>query len=442
MIPTLLLIAVVILLTLVAIGKIPLSYNLRNLSIRWKTTLMTSLAFTAVIGLLTVMMAFVGGMQQLTEKTGQPGNVVVMADGATDEVISNISGSDVAEMESLPEVVRRNGRPMASRETYLVVNQPPAAKSDGRQRQRFLQLRGIEDPQLAATVHGLALLSGSWFSEAGVQSASAAGGSAAAAPLVQAVLGEGIAHELGRSRSRQELATAKNRERLDLGDTFRVGNRQWVVVGVLKSVGLTFNSEIWAKRSLVAALFGKDTYTSLVLRSKDAEGAQKLKSFLAHDYKKAAVEAQVETEYYATLSQTTAQFSYAIAFLATVMSVGGIFGVMNTMFAAISQRVKDIGVLRLLGYARWHILVSFLLESMVIALVGGLVGCGLGCLTDGWTASSMVASQSGGKSVVVQLAVSTNIISTGILLTLLMGLLGGLLPALSAMRMKPLEALR
>jgi putative ABC transport system permease protein len=74
--------------------------------------------------------------------------------------------------------------------------------------------------------------------------------------------------------------------------------------------------------------------------------------------------------------------------------------------------------------------------------VGGLVGCGLGCLSDGWTASSMVASQSGGKSVVVQLAVSTNIISTGILLTILMGLLGGLLPALSAMRMKPLEALR
>ena len=125
------------------------------------------------------------------------------------------------------------------------------------------------------------------------------------------------------------------------------------------------------------------------------------------------------------------------------MSVGGIFGVMNTMFAAISQRTKDIGVLRLLGYARWQILVSFLLESLVIALVGGLLGCALGSLADGWTATSMMMGQGGGgKSVVLQLAVSADIIATGILLTLLMGLLGGLLPALSAMRLKPLEALR
>ena len=163
---------------------------------------------------------------------------------------------------------------------------------------------------------------------------------------------------------------------------------------------------------------------------------------MAKDYKKAAVNAQVETEYYKSLSETTAQFSCAIGFIAVVMSIGGIFGVMNTMFAAISQRIKDIGVLRLLGYARWQILVSFLLESLVIALVGGLLGCALGSLTDGWTATSIVGGQGGGKSVVLQLAVSPDIIATGILLTLLMGLLGGLLPALSAMRLKPLEALR
>jgi putative ABC transport system permease protein len=116
---------------------------------------------------------------------------------------------------------------------------------------------------------------------------------------------------------------------------------------------------------------------------------------------------------------------------------------MNTMFAAISQRIKDIGVLRLLGYARWQILVSFLLESLAIALVGGALGCALGSLSDGWSATSMMAgSGGGGKSVVVQLAVSPDILATGLLLTLVMGLLGGLLPALSAMRMKPLEALR
>jgi ABC-type lipoprotein release transport system permease subunit len=442
---TLLAIAAGILLLLWSIGKIPLRYNLRNLTVRWKTTLMTSLAFTAVVALLTVMMAFVGGMRKLTDQTGQPGNVLVLADGATDEILSNLTIGDLGEIENLPVVVRENGRPMASRETYLVTNQPMPHSPDGRPKRRLLQIRGIEDPELTAQVHHIEMLpGGSWFSEAGVQESPHEGKDGqAAAPLIQAVLGEGIAHELGRTRTSAELATAKNRDRLDLGDTFVLCDRTWVVVGILNSSGLTFNSEIWAKRSLMASLFGKETYTTLVLRTADADAAKKLCNFLNKDYKKAAVAARTETDYYASLADTTAQFSYAIGFVVVVMSVGGIFGVMNTMFAAVSQRIKDIGVLRLLGYARWQILVSFLLESLAIALVGGLLGCVLGSLSDGWTATSMVTSQSGGgRSVVLQLAVSADILANGILLTLLMGLLGGLLPALSAMRLRALEALR
>src|SRR5262249_49515143 len=125
------------------------------------------------------------------------------------------------------------------------------------------------------------------------------------------------------------------------------------------------------------------------------------------------------------------------------MAVGGIFGVMNTMFAAISQRVKDIGVLRILGYARWQILTSFLLESLVIALVGGLLGCALGSLCHGISATSIVGSGQGfGKTVIFRLTVDAGTISTGVLLTLFMGLLGGLLPSLSAIRLRPLESMR
>jgi hypothetical protein len=434
-----LVIAAGMLLVLLSIGKVPLRYNVRNLTIRWKTTLMTALAFTAVIALLTVMMAFVHGMKKLTEQTGQPGNVLVLADGATDETFSNLNSGDLGEIENLPDVLRQDGRPMASRETYMVVNQPTPDPAGGRPKRRFLQVRGIEDPLLTAAVHNIELRpGGNWFSDAGVQQ----GETSDVAPLIQAVLGEGVARELGRGRTTEELTTAKNRERLGIGDTFTLGNRQWIVVGLLNSAGSTFNSEIWAKRSLTASLFGKNTYTTLVLRTEDAEKAATLREFLSKDYKKAAVSAHVETEYYKSMSETTAQFSYAIGFLAVVMSIGGIFGVMNTMFAAISQRTGDIGVLRLLGFARWHILVSFLLESLGIAMVGGLLGCGIGWLCDGWTATSVVASTAGGKSVVLQLAVSPEIIGTGILLTLTMGLIGGLLPALAAMRLKALDALR
>jgi len=429
----LLVISAILILALVAIGKIPLGYNLRNLTVRWKTTLMTALAFTAVVALMVVMMAFVHGMNKLTQQTGQPGNVLVLSDGATDEIISNLTIGDLSEIENLPQVERRNGRPMASRETFLVATQPLPNSHDGRPKHRFLQLRGVEDPQRTAVVHGLELLpGGQWFSEAGVQPSPK---DTSEPPWIQAVLGEGMARELARG-------LAPRRARLEVGDTFALRQRTWVVVGILKSADSAFNSEIWAKRPLAASLFGKTAYTTLVLKTPDAQTARQLKDFLAKDYKKAAVTAQVETDYYASMSETNQQFAWAIGFIAVVMSVGGVFGVMNTMFAAISQRIKDIGVLRLLGYARWQILVSFLLESLVIALIGGLLGCALGALCDGWTATSIVAGQGGGKSIVLQLAVSRDILAAAVLLTLVMGFLGGLLPALSAMRLKPLEALK
>ena len=138
------------------------------------------------------------------------------------------------------------------------------------------------------------------------------------------------------------------------------------------------------------------------------------------------------------------QFLVAIIIVAVFMAIGGVFGVMNTMFAAISQRTKDIGVLRLLGYKRWQILVSFLLESLVLALIGGFLGCLLGWLfADGRTATSIVSStQGGGKFVVLRLTVDLAVLSSGMLLALAMGFLGGLIPSLSAMRLTALEALR
>jgi ABC-type antimicrobial peptide transport system permease subunit len=211
----------------------------------------------------------------------------------------------------------------------------------------------------------------------------------------------------------------------------------------MKSSGSTFNSELWGKQSLIGPVFGKEASTSLLVRTRDAETARKFKDFLNVNYKKASVAAQVETEYYASLSETNQQFLVAIILVTIAMAVGGIFGVMNTMFAAVSQRIQDIGVLRLLGYARRHILVSFLLESLVIALAGGLAGCLLGSAADGWTASSIVSSNSGaGKFVALELAVDAQIWAAGLFLTLLTGALGGLLPALSATRLRPLEALR
>ena len=156
---------------LAVVGTIPVGYNLRNLIVRWRTTLLTALAFTLVVGLMTVMLAFVAGMNQLTEQSGQPGNVIVLSDGATDELFSNLNFVDAGDIERQRGVLRDDaGQPLASREVYIVVTQPVIGPSGETLRRRFSQVRGLDDPAMAGAVHGLELFAGgSWFSQAGVE---------------------------------------------------------------------------------------------------------------------------------------------------------------------------------------------------------------------------------------------------------------------------------
>jgi ABC-type lipoprotein release transport system permease subunit len=249
------------------------------------------------------------------------------------------------------------------------------------------------------------------------------------------VLGNGLAAELGNDRPEKRPLT--------VGETFPLGARVWKVVGILDSTGSTFDSEVWAKRTRVGEDFGKQNmFSSYLIRTDGPSAALALTESLKN-YKKAALNPQLETEYFSKQGETGKQFLVAIILVAVVMAVGGVFGVMNTMYAAISQRTKDIGVLRILGYARWQILVSFLLESLVIALLGGILGCAIGMIADGWTARSVVSNgPGGGKSVVLQMVVSPEILMTGTLLSLGMGGLGGFLPAVTAMRLRALESLR
>src|SRR6266511_2220477 len=135
------------LLALLFVGRVPLRYNVRNLMVRWRTTLLTAFAFTAVIGLMTVMLAFVNGMYRLTASSAQPGNVIVLADGATDELFSNLGYSDTGDVERQPGVLRDdNDRPLCSKEVYVIVNQAIPGAAEGGRKRRFVQVRGIEDP--------------------------------------------------------------------------------------------------------------------------------------------------------------------------------------------------------------------------------------------------------------------------------------------------------
>jgi hypothetical protein len=524
--------------------KVPFSYNLRNVVVRWKTTALTAVAFTLVVALLTAMLGFVNGMYRLTANSGVPSNVIVLADGATDELFSNLGYGDIKQIETeRPVAYDEDGKTkLASWEVYVVVNQPiltrrcpecgalvpvdrlgrnlmphapreqtfrdklarPAARwtaagsaaglallalaglalggalrrrpglsglatagaaaaglalglalvhsaslpwlpvptgpecegsgadVTGARGRRFLSVRGVEDAVTSGKVHGLPLHEGgSWFSAAGVR---ALPGSATGEQAVECVIGEGLSRELGPDQGKAALA---------VGDVFELGPRKWVVTGILQSAGSTFDSEVWAKFGMIKDYFGKNTYTTCVLRTADARAAAAFAKDLTANYKKPAVKAQTEPEYYSSLNATNQQFLYAIAVVVVIMAIGSVFGVMNTMFAAISQRTKDIGVMRILGYTRWQVLASFFMEALALAVIGGVLGCALGSLCHGLSATSNIASgPGGGKSVVIRLIVDGWVLSIGMGFALFMGCVGGLVPALSAMRLGALESLR
>jgi putative ABC transport system permease protein len=435
---------------LLAIGKVPLRYNLRNIRVRWLTNLMTCIAFMFVIGLLVFLLGFVCGMNNLTENTGAPGNVFVLSDGATDELFSNLGYGDLDNVERAYASLDQKDRPLASpvrvgrmttregrevyqasRETYYSINQPIAGSDPPRR--RFVSLRTLEDPEVAEKVHDVEMFPGSrWFSTSGVDQQS----------RIECVMGEGIAKTLGEDLRKPGGILA-------IGDEFILGDVPWVVVGVMKAEGKTFGSEIWAKRfNRITEPFGKDKYTTLVLRteSNTKEASTILAYELSKRYTQQKLKAFSEPDYYAELTKTNNEFLIAIVVVAVVMAIGGVFGMMTTMFASIAQRIRDIGVLRLLGFKRWQVMISFMLESLTVALLGGILGTVLvKFLADGKGSTSTLSGGGGGpggKSVAITIDINFEVVILGLLFALAMGRLGGLVPALSAMRMKILDSLR
>ncbi len=415
--------------------RVPLGYSFRNLMVRWRTTLLTTLAFTLVVALMTVMLAFVNGMYALSKGSSVAGNVMVLSDGAFDEAFSDLGYGDI-DLLANRDYVRKmsvstgNGQenvPMISWELYQVVNQPlPHPVAGGRSR-RMVQLRGVEDPALAGMIHQLSLQEGSrWFDMgAGVQSVPGGGNE----QYVQAVLGEGIAREMGHDVGKATLT---------LGDTFTLGPRQWVVVGIMNSAGKTFDSEVWAKRKVTGEMLRKDTRSTAVFRVAEGLDPEQVAKKMIAEFKSPAILAQTEAAYFESLNQTNKQFLMMIVVVAVLMAVGGIFGVMNTMFAAVAQRTREIGMLRILGFARWQVLVAFFLEAILLAILGGMLGCAVGWWCNGLSASSQMM----GKSVMLKLVVDARILGAGMAFSIIMGCLGGLLPALSAIRLKMLDSLR
>ena len=381
---------------------IPVAYNYRNLLVRWKTTCMTAGAFTLVVAAIVVILAFVSGVQSVCATSGQPENVLVLSHGSHDEVTSQLDSSQVNRIENTPGVLRRSdGTLLASRELYMNLGH----KDDASGAFYLVQTRGVMP--VAFQVHSqVRITSGRMMRRS--QS--------------EIIVGRGLQRQRG----------------IQIGERFVIGPRWWTVVGIFDADGSIFETEVWANLDEMASVIRREgVYSGIVLRTLGSGAAERLVDRLANA-RWLSVNAETESRYYARIAEEAEFLRTAGLVIAGFMGVGAVFGVMNTMFAAIGQRVKDIAVLRILGFRKRDILISFLLEAMLIAVFGGAAGLALGYALNGLSLQAIVGS----KAVAFAFFVDNRAIVTGAAFTFVMGLLGGLLPALSAMRVEPLESLR
>ena len=384
---------------------IPLAYNLRNLTVRKTTTLMTALGIALTVAVLVAVLALVAGLRSAFQASGQPLNVLVMRKGANGEVNGGIARSVFQDLIAHPGIAAgSDGRPLASVELLTVVNLPGPDNPDGIN----VSVRGLTQAGLDLREQ-VKLSQGRWF-RAGQR---------------EIVAGKSI---------------VKRHPIVQIGSKLRFGRGDWEVVGVMDAGPGEENSEIFADLNQLAGDFNRmDALSSARLRATDAVAVQALINSINDDRKLNAV-AQTEVSYMEAQTSGSAPIQYLGVFISIIMAVGSSFAAMNTMYAAVARRSREVGTLRVLGFSQGSILTSFFIESVLLSAIGGVLGCLLVLPLNNVTTSML--SFFSFSEIAFNFRVDPANMAIGLGFAIIMGAIGGLLPARMAARKEILVALR
>lgn len=384
---------------------IPIAYNLRNLTVRKTTTVMTALGIALTVAVLLAILALVNGLQTAFQATGDPLNVLVLRKGGTAELNSAMSRTVYQDLKFTPGIARNaSGEPLASLEIVTVINLPNVENPDGMN----VTVRGLTATGIDLRDY-VKIAEGRWFQ-----------------PGQREVV-------VGKS-------TAKRYPGAHLASKLRFGKGEWQVVGIMDGGQSAVNSEIFGDLNQVASDFSRsEGLSSVLLRATDSATVSSVINTL-NDDRRLNVTAQPEKQYYEAQTVSGAPVKYMGIFISIIMAVGSSFAAMNTMYAAVARRATEIGTLRVLGFSRASILFSFFIESLLLSILGGLLGCVLVLPLNGITTG--IGNFATFSEIAFNFRVSPQIMTAGIAFSLVMGALGGLFPARMAAKKEILTALR
>jgi len=383
---------------------IPITYNVRNLLVRRTTTIMTALGVALTVAVMLGVGTLVEGLRTSLVAGGDPLHLIVMRQGSTAELVSVVSKEDFDVIKFSPGIAKLDGEPMASHEVVSVVNLPLRGDASS---EANISVRGLS-PMGIKLRHDVELLEGRWFTPG----------------MREMVVGRGVNGK---------------RAGTDIGDKIFYGRGDWEVVGVFSAGQSSFNSEIWIDVNLAGADLGRgSSLSSVLVRADDSAAAVALQNLVADD-QRLGLEAERESEYYAKQMVSADPIRYLGMFVAVIMAIGSCFAAMNTMFAAVANRSHEIGVLRLLGFSRTSVLTSFVLESLLLSILGGLLGCVLVLPLNGL--EGRIGNFMTFAETTFQFRLTLDYVFGGLLFAATMGIMGGLLPAWLAARREVLRSL-
>lgn len=389
---------------------LPLTYNFRNVLVRWRATAATILGVALVVTVYILMQAMAAGLVKSSQNTGDPRNVMIVRKGSTAESSSQVLREQLKIVQFFPQIEQdEKGQPLISADLVIIMNLPRREGAG----EANVTMRGLTPLGMLLRPQ-VKLVSGRWFTP-------------------------------GKREAAVSVKLAKRFANTDLGQKFKTGGHELTVVGWFDGGDTAFDSEMWMDADEARSIFDRENYSSLLVRVADTNAAAALMARLESD-KRMPLKAEMETKYYAEQTSTAGPIKFLGTFLATAMSIGAVFAAMNTMYASVGARTREIGTLRVLGFRRRTVLASFIIEGAILAGIGGLLGCLVAlsaqylCVAFGVRFGTL--SFNTFSEVIFQFRITPFLIIKGMLFAVLVGTIGSLFPAIRAARLPVIAALK
>jgi putative ABC transport system permease protein len=385
---------------------IPILYNLRSMRARWVSAIVAVLGIAGTVGVFVAMLALARGFRATLVDSGSAGNALIRRAGASSEMDGSIPMEQVRVIEDKPGVAHENGTPLVSPEVVVVSAFPLAATGTDAN----VQVRGLSDEGLKIRKN-VKIVQGRFFQPG----------------LAELVIGKNV---------------ASTYEGLELGKPVKFGGGTWQVVGVFDAGGSAFDSEIWTDARVLNQVYRRpdNNFQSATVQLTSPAALNELKDSITAD-PTLTVEVDRESDYYARQSLVLTKLITVLGTLiALIMGIGAVIGALNTMYSAVSERSREIATLRAIGFGGGSIATSFIFEALLIALIGGIVGCLAVLPINGVTTSTL--NMQTFSHLAFAFKITPILLAIGIGFALLMGLVGGVPPAIRAARRPIVLALR